>query len=314
MLSLLLGVLCTLAQSSPLDEIEARVKAASKDDPAARHAAAIIASKEVLKLVQDDKLATPAELRRAAMLVQPEYGDFPATQAAYELALSAAAGGDEPALALLGDRWDMLLPAMSRGRRLGLLKIPDGLGTERYRVNRTAKTIVEVYRDPAAAKRRAEGATDNAEMKRTVDADQAARQGDWSKLTPEQMEQTARDDDARLKRAKDLVRGGKLRTANDFANAALVCQHGSTFEDYALAHELSVCALLLGRKEAAWLAGASYDRMLSNSGYQQRFGTQYAISGGQVRLMRVDETYINDTERRLVVRVTLAEARDRKWD
>lgn len=196
---------------------------------------------------------------------------------------------------------------MSRERRIGVQR--NTWGGERWRVRPTAKSILMVYKGGLAA-----GASDNPEVKTIVNADQAARQGNWSKMTAADFEKLAKEDTKRLKRIKDILKAGGVKTANDFDRAALVCQHGETFDDYALAHELSVCSMMLGQKSAAWLAGASYDRMLVNAGLPQRFATQYSINLGKTTLTRVDTDGINDTERKAVVRVTLQEARDRKWD
>ncbi len=132
-------------------------------------------------------------------------------------------------------------------------------------------------------------------------------------MTPAQLEEMAKGDVARLRRTKELVQSGDLATADDFDHAALVFQHGNVFEDYATAHELSVCALLLGKRSASWLAGASYDRMLVHCGIPQRFATQYGGVSGVTRLQRVETWGINDSERKRIVKVTLEEARKRKF-
>ncbi|MEI8282657.1 MAG: hypothetical protein WCG75_09660, partial [Armatimonadota bacterium] len=100
-----------------------------------------------------------------------------------------------------------------------------------------------------------------------------------------------------------------------FDHASLVLQHGSTWRDFSLAHELSICSLILGNKKAAWLSAATYDRMLGSGGYRQRFGTQYgSVGGGKFSLDLVDSTGINDTERKAMHCPTLDEAKNRKWD
>ena len=97
-----------------------------------------------------------------------------------------------------------------------------------------------------------------------------------------------------------------------FAAASLVLQHGDVYASYALAHELSLCALLLGDKNSAWLLAATYDRMLGAAGHDQRFGTQYrGIS--TVKLIEVDAFGINDTERTAMHCPTLAKALTREF-
>lgn len=269
----------------------------------------------MLKLVEDDKLTTAAEFRRAANLFAPSNGDIIPVQAQYEMILVAAAEGDAEARTALGSRWDNLLLAMGRGRRIGVVKMEFPYGGEKFELRPTAPVVLAVYKDFSAASARAKGASSNAEVKQIVDADQDARKFDFSKVTTKQIEDMAKGDVARLKRIKEIVASGDLKTSDDFDNAALVFQHGGTFEDYALAHELSVCALLLGKRSASWLAGASYDRMLVNVGIPQRFATQYGnAGGGPIKLQRYETKAINDTERKLIVRVTLEQAKNRKWD
>ena len=115
-------------------------------------------------------------------------------------------------------------------------------------------------------------------------------------------------DRKRLARIKEIVTGPTLQTANDFFNAALTMQHGSTVLDIVMAHELAVSSVLRGdTKSARWLAAASYDRMLRYGGHRQRFATQYDMEG----LQRVDTDGINDRMRQAMKCPTLAQAKKR---
>lgn len=116
---------------------------------------------------------------------------------------------------------------------------------------------------------------DNPEMDAIVAADQADRNDigkiDWSAVTPR--------DEARKARTKALMEAHKLRTANDFYHAAFVFQHGSTADDFLLAHTFSIIAAALGRKDATWIAAATLDRYLQKIGQKQIYGTQFNNQG-----------------------------------
>src|SRR5262245_1924391 len=149
-------------------------------------------------------------------------------------------------------------------------------------------------------------APDNAELKRLHDEDQADRAPDtidWSVVGPR--------DRARQGRVKEMLAGNALHTANDYYHAALILQHGDVPEDFLLAHELCVVAILKGRndRETAWLAASAEDRYLMNIDRPQRFGTQFrSENNGPVRLYKVDES-VTDELRRLMGVHSLAEAR-----
>ena len=263
--------------------------------------------------VEQDTVRLPADLFRASkILAQVGDREFIHKQARYEMVLAAVAGGDVAARKELGLAWDELLMGMSRGRRIGAMPAHPGPGMDRYRLQPSPKGILDLWLHPERAQKQ-DKPQNHAELQQIVDADQKARQGDWSKFTQEDFIRLAKEDDARLKRVKVLVAKSAPKTGQDFFNAALVCQHGQTFEDYALAHELSVCGMLFGHKSSSWLAGASYDRMFSNSGYAQRFTTQYSSRAGKMILSKYEPAWMNDSIRKLVVRVTLQEAQNPKF-
>ena len=188
---------------------------------------------------------------------------------------------------------------------------------KKYPTPEAPKSIVAVMIDPEKALTVASKTKSDAEITKICDDDQAIRKQDWSKLTVKQMEVIGKADRARLLRIKQLLGMGRVITGEDFDHASLVLQHGSTWTDYSLAHELSICSLLLQNREksAAWLTAATYDRMLGSGGYRQRFGTQYgSISGGKFTLDPVDSAGINDTERKAMHCPTLEQAKNRKWD
>jgi hypothetical protein len=148
---------------------------------------------------------------------------------------------------------------------------------------------------------------DNAELARIFQEDQDDRKPglhgiDWAKVKPR--------DDARLARTRELYASGALRTAADWFHAALILQHSSEADDYLLAHEMSVAAVVQGEKDARWLAAASEDRFLMKIGRKQRFGTQYepADEPGKYRLAPT-ESQVTDELRAVLGTPSLAEAK-----
>lgn len=121
---------------------------------------------------------------------------------------------------------------------------------------------------------------------------------------------TLRRDRVRRARMKALFKSGGMQTANDYYHAALVLQHGDAPEDFLLAHELCVAAMMLGKNDIASgsLAAAAEDRFLMNIGRPHRLGTQYRSEGtGPLRLHTVDDGVTNGLHRLMGV-PTLAEA------
>ena len=106
-------------------------------------------------------------------------------------------------------------------------------------------------------------------MRKIVEADQAERKS--TTLNAE----TEKADADRRRRTLALLEQGELRSGEDFRNAALVFQHGSTPEDFLLAHTFALAALTKGDATASWLAAASLDRYLHLFGTPQIYGTQF---------------------------------------
>jgi hypothetical protein len=124
--------------------------------------------------------------------------------------------------------------------------------------------------DPAALAR-----PSNAEMKAIFEADQADRAPagaaiDWAAVTPR--------DEARRARTLALVAAGALASGDDYWHAAFILQHGSAPEDFLLAHTFAIIAAARGRADATWIAAATLDRYLRESGRPQIYGTQYNFS------------------------------------
>jgi hypothetical protein len=149
---------------------------------------------------------------------------------------------------------------------------------------------------------------DSGELRRLHDEDQADRSPsegkpvDWRIVGPR--------DHARLVRVKELFAANRFRTANDYYHAAMILQHGEAPEDYLLAHEFCVVAIIKGKndKDTRWLAASSEDRFLMNIGRPQRFATQFRwADDGPVELYQVDRA-VTDELRRLMGAHSLAEA------
>jgi len=116
------------------------------------------------------------------------------------------------------------------------------------------------------------------ELARLFTEDQADRMAD-----PIDKETIVPRDRVRLARVKQLYQGQKLQTGPDYFHAAMVLQHAHDTDDYLLAHEFCVVAISKGVERAKWLAAASEDRFLVNSGRLQRFGTQYQVDSATGR-------------------------------
>lgn len=132
------------------------------------------------------------------------------------------------------------------------------------------------------------------EMAEIFRADQADRQPgkaiDWTVVNQR--------DEARRLLVRRLLDEGRLTTAADFSQAAFVYQHGNKPEDYLLAHVLAMAAQRLGSTEASWIAAATLDRFLVNSGKPQILGTQFqGPAGGALTQEPYDTQLVPDSLR-----------------
>lgn len=152
---------------------------------------------------------------------------------------------------------------------------------------------------------------DNEELMRLYQEDQSDRTPkdgkpiDWKVVGPR--------DRAREARVKELYANNHLHTGADYYHVAMILQHGSTPEEYLLAHELCVIAISKGEERAKWLAAASEDRFLMAIGRPQRFATQFRSEGPNtpIRLYQVDQGVTDEARRALDV-PSLAEAKARE--
>lgn len=268
---------------------------------------------EVQSTIEDfiikDKLVSGSDFRKTALSFEVPNRFFEGQRVRYELLLTAAKLEDGPAQKALPAAWDELVVSLGRNQRFGFSNDPKIDYPGLYRVEPAPKGVTLFWKNLEASIANAKSAKDSKEVAAIMAADQKARDQDWSKLKPKDFEEIAKGDALRLEQIKKIVTKGSLVTGSDYFNAALVCQHGREFNDYALAHELSVCSMILGYKGGSWLAAASYDRMLLNMGHRQRFGTQYYMVGGKTILSPIDEMMMNETQRFTVGRRKLSDIR-----
>jgi hypothetical protein len=283
------AALPTSSTTPGLADLEARAPKSDTD-----HAAVDQFLADVCHLVESGQLKTGDEFFRASNLLQLGGNEYRTARVQYELLLAAVASGNRNAELLLPMAWDGVLHTLGRPMRFDVggfsTKYPDY-----FTLEAAPKVIQDVWRNPATARAAVKAAKHhNAEMQTILDADQAARDRDWSKFTPAELKDLEDGDRKRNARTREIVSAGDLHTDRDFANAALVMQHSPNFAGYELAHELAVCSMLLGDHSfGRQTVTASYDRMLHSVGHDQRFATQ--ISNG--RIEHTDTSGICDAER-----------------
>jgi len=152
---------------------------------------------------------------------------------------------------------------------------------------------------------------DNEQLLTIVQADQAERQ--QSHTNDEWIDIAKRDAQRRIQVQAEL-NAGRIKTAVDFFNAALVMQHGATLEDIRMAHALASIAASIDpqNRSASWLKAASWDRMMLTQKKPQWYGTQYVKdANGKWMLYEVDESAVTDAQRMELGAPTLAQARQR---
>ena len=90
-------------------------------------------------------------------------------------------------------------------------------------------------------------------------------------------------DAQRMKKLRALLKTKKLKSGRDFLYAAMLFQHGTSIEDYAMAYMLAMQSYKLRYRHKKdepsplWLAAATRDRWLVNLGLSQDFGTQFKV-------------------------------------
>jgi len=143
----------------------------------------------------------------------------------------------------------------------------------------------------------------NPEMDAIFKADQADRSAhpiNWAIVKPA--------DERRRERTKQLLDTGALRTGDDFYDVAFVFQHGDASNDFLKAHLLAIIATAKGRPDAPWIAAATLDRYLQETGRPQMLGTQFSrTDDGKFTQEPYDRTVASDAMRKAIQIPSLAE-------
>ncbi|MEQ1822070.1 MAG: hypothetical protein ABL949_06155 [Fimbriimonadaceae bacterium] len=302
MVALALSYLTTSHQSAEIAEIRAKL-ATAKTNPGAFQEA----NELIVKCIESDAVKSAADYSFLSRSYWPSQNRLQGMRVKYELSLAALCMGDPTARKDLAVNWNLLMGALDRPYRFKNPPTAPFFGSSDEKL--TAQTVRDIWSGHVPRKQ-----SDNLEVKKLFDADQKARQSDFSKFTMKDFERFEREDRARLSRARQILAKGNLFTGADFERTAFIFQHSDRFADYATAHELGVCAFLLGNKSASWIAGAAYDRMMLRGSYPQRFGTQFYITNGKAIFDNIDESVMNDSMRKAVIRKTLKEAREQKFN
>jgi tetratricopeptide (TPR) repeat protein len=148
----------------------------------------------------------------------------------------------------------------------------------------------------------------NEELKEIYKADQSDRQSpniDWSEVSER--------DRQRQERVYELLDSNLVRTSEDYANAAMVFQHGGDTIASGMAVKLMKKAVELDSSRSKWLLAAAIDRDLMRRGKPQIYGTQYRRMGTDEpwELYELDTTKVTDKERKEYGVETLAEQREK---
>lgn len=115
----------------------------------------------------------------------------------------------------------------------------------------------------------------NRELASLVKQDQSeARALATARTTEEEWRRWVAAGAPRRELVRQLIRSGGLVTAEDYANGALLLQHGETPEDFMLSHVLGTIAGFKGDRNGRFLSAVSLDRYLLNVGQPQVFGSQ----------------------------------------
>jgi hypothetical protein len=116
--------------------------------------------------------------------------------------------------------------------------------------------------------------TNSTVMKALYDEDQRVRTGQTT-VGPA----VTKTDEQRRVETRKLLADGSLHTGIDYEEAAIIFQHGTTADDYLLAHTLAMVATSKGDPTAIWIAAATLDRYLRSIGQKQIYGTQIGKPG-----------------------------------
>ena len=139
-------------------------------------------------------------------------------------------------------------------------------------VSQTSNSFVACKEDKPRLELRAK------ELQSIVTEDQAERRN-FANMTNAQMVMMAKNDETRRMRIGEIFGEGCFTTAQDYAAAALVYQHGTTPDHFFQTYIWSKRAVELGDKHQARLMALGIDRYLVNVGQKQLFASQATKEG-----------------------------------
>jgi hypothetical protein len=160
---------------------------------------------------------------------------------------------------------------------------------------------------------REDNVASNTEMQHIFEEDQRPRQNP-AELTPERWVVLNKEDAERQRQTRQFLSEGKLHTGEDFSRAAFIFQHGSTPDDYLLAHTLAMVAVAKGTGDAIWIASATLDRYLHSTGKSQIYGTQF--KAGSATQEPFNRDLVSDSLRQQLGVPSLANQQDQRkfWE
>ncbi|MET0281076.1 MAG: hypothetical protein ABW278_08130 [Steroidobacteraceae bacterium] len=188
----------------------------------------------------------------------------------------------------------LVLPDGEGGARFDFSAAQPGVMSAPLRRARDPVAVADDWSADATYMSRGKPVPSSSEMQAIYDADQADRMGsgqiDWDAVVPR--------DNARRARVRELLDAGTLGSAQDLYQAAFVFQHGTDTRDYLLAHVLALAAQSRGHAQAGWIATATLDRYLINSGAPSILGTQFRVGAdNKVEPAPGDDSLVPDSIR-----------------
>ena len=153
--------------------------------------------------------------------------------------------------------------------------------------------------------------SDNTELQKMYDEDQSARSSaniDWMVLS--------KQDSLREVKVYEFIKAGKIVTAKDYYNSAMIFQHGRDTLASSMAVKHMRKAIELDSTMNKWLLAAAIDRDLMRRGKPQIYGTQFVMEQGETKWKRykIDSTKVTDEERREYGVETLAEQKVKEYE
>jgi len=143
------------------------------------------------------------------------------------------------------------------------------------------------------------------ELYKTDQADRQTANIDWSVISVR--------DKQREVRVYELLEANEVITSDDYANAAMIFQHGDDTKASGMAVKMMRKAVELDATRNKWLLAAAIDRDLMRRGEPQIYGTQYTKQGADEpwQIHDLDSTKISDSERREYGVETLSEQKEK---